>query len=162
MNTFKSRIVSFSLALAFVLGLAGLAAAGPHDEAMMNLSPEKQEIVRKLHEDYYNSTREARKELLSKRHELDALLYSANPDEKRIQALTREISDLRSSLYNARISLKGKLIKEDIPFGGGYGHGRGHGKGRGKGPFCDGAGHGGRGPFCDGIGHGGRGKHGWW
>jgi zinc resistance-associated protein len=144
MNTFNIRIVSLSLALAFVLGLSGLALAGPKDAALMSsLSPEKQEIARKLHEDYYNSTKEARKALRSKRHELDALLYSANPDEKRIQTLTREISDLRASLYSARISLKGKLIKEDIPVGSGYGHGRG------------------KGPFCDGPGYGGHGKLGW-
>ena len=98
----------------------------------MDLSPQKQEIVNKLHENFYNSTQATRQELLSKRYELDAQLYSVNPDEKKIQALTKEISDLRAVLYNARVSLKGKLIKEGITLGhGGYGHDMKRGMGMG-------------------------------
>ena len=147
MNVFNCSALSLSLALAAMLGLAGLAtAAEPREErttatghygaGMMSLSPEKQEIVRKLHEDFRNSTKATRQELISKRHELDAQLYNAKPDENKIQALTKEISDLRAKLYNARISLKGKLIKEGIALGHG---GHGYGKGRGAG-YCYGRG----------------------
>jgi zinc resistance-associated protein len=138
MNTSSFRILSFSLALAAMLGLAGAAtAAGPQETGtgqygagMMSLSPEKQELVKKLHEDFHNSTRATRQELISKRHELDAQLYSAKPDENKIQVLTREISDLRAKLYSARVSLKGKLIKEGITLGhSGHGHGSCGGRG---------------------------------
>jgi zinc resistance-associated protein len=128
MNAFNFRTLSFSLALAAMLGLAGSAmAAEPqrtdatarsHSGAgMMSLSPEKQEIVKKLHEDFYNNTKATRQELISKKHELDAQLYSAKPDDNKIQALTKEISDLRAKLYNARVTLKGKLIKENVMLG---------------------------------------------
>ena len=132
MNTSNFRTLSLSLALAAMLGLSGAAmAAGPHGAGMMNLSPEKQEIVKKLHEDFYNSTKATRQELIAKRHELDAQLYNANPDAKKIEALTKEISDLRAKLYSARITLKGKLIKEGITL-----ERSGHGPGmkRGMGP----------------------------
>jgi len=130
MNTFNFRTLSLSLALAAMLGLSGAAMAGPHGGGMMNLSPEKQEIVKKLHEDFYNSTKPIRQELIAKRHELDAQLYNANPDEKKIEALTKEISDLRAKLYSARVTLKGKLIKEGITLErGGDGPGMRHGMG---------------------------------
>ena len=153
MNTFLFRTLSFSLALAAMLGLTATAlaatpqradttakttettATGYHGAGMMSLSPEKQAIVKKLHEDFRNNTKATRQELISKRHELDAQLYSANPDENRIQSLIREISDLRAKLYSARITLKGKLIKEGVML-----EHKGHGMGRGAG--CDGMGKG--------------------
>ena len=105
---------------------------------MTDLSPEKKEIAKKLYEEFRDATAATRKELIAKRHELDAQLYSAQPDEKKIQALAKEISDLRAKLYSARISMKGKLIKEGIPVG--YGkHGKGHDYGKyGKGRGCPG------------------------
>ena len=138
MNTFYFRALSFSLALAAVLGLSGLATAtepccGP---GMASLSPEKQELAQKLYEDFYKSTEAVRQELVSKRHELGAQMYNAKPDENKIQSLAKEISDLRAKLYSARVSLKGRLIKEGIPFGHG---GDGPGMGRGRG-YCGGAG----------------------
>ena len=144
MNFCNFRTLSLSLMLAALLGLTSSAmAAGPyHGQCMTNLSPEKQELVKKMHEDFHDSTKVTRQELISKKHELDAMLYSANPDEKKIQNLTKEISDLRAKLYTARITLKGKLIKEGIILGPGSGKGRGHGMGCGM--DC-GRGHGGRG-----------------
>jgi zinc resistance-associated protein len=147
MNTFKRRVLSLAL-VAAMLGLTGLASAaepqgerttttGHYGAGMMRLSPEKQAIVRKLHEDFYNSTKATRQELISKRHELDAQLYSAKPDENKIQTLTKEISELRATLYNARISLKGKLIKEDVALGHGYGKGHGVGSCYGRGGMRD-------------------------
>ena len=161
MNTIHFRMLSFSLALAAMLGLAATAlaaepqgagakakatdttakatettATGYYGAGMVSLSPEKQAIVKKLHEDFRNSTKATRQELISKRHELDAQLYSAKPDENKIQALTKEISDLRAKLYSARITLKGKLIQEGVMLehrGHGMGRGTGYGEGMGKG-----------------------------
>ena len=163
MNTSNLRILSFSLALAAVLGLSGLATAassccGPGEAA---LNPEKQETAQKLYEDFYQSTEKTRQELISKRHALGAQMYSANPDEKAIQALAREISDLRAKLYSARISLKGNLIKEGITlgYGGGYGPGMGGGCGAGF-AMRGGPGAGGGATCCDDAGNGARGGYG--
>ena len=162
MNTSTFRIASLSLALAAVLGLSGLSAAAEFScgPGMATLSPEKREIAQKLHEDFRQSTEKTRQELIAKRHELGAQMYSATPDESKIQALAKEISDLRAKLYSARISLKGKLIKEGITlgYGGGYGHGRGRACGAGF-PMRGGAGPGAGGgaPCCDGYGPGTRG-----
>jgi len=142
MNTFTLRTASISLALAAVLSLSCLAAAAESccGQDATKLSPEKREIAQKLYEDFYQSTEKTRQELIAKRHELGAQMYSAQPDDKKIQALVKEISDLRAKLYSARISLKGKLIKEGISlgYGGGYGHGMRGGCG-GCGPGTRGA-----------------------
>ena len=153
MNMLHLRTLSVSLALVAMLGLSASAlAAAPQKGGTVapdssgagtgmagRLSPEKRELVKKLHEEFYTSTKVERQELLSKRHELDAQLYSATPDEKKIQALTKEISDLRAKLYSARIALKGKLIQAGILMEhGGYGPGMGRGAGS-----CDGKGKGG-------------------
>jgi zinc resistance-associated protein len=160
MNTFNFRIVSFSLVLAAVLGLCGLAVAaesccGP---GATNLSPEKREIAQRLYEDFYQGTEKTRQELISKRHELGAQMYSANPDESKIQALAKEISELRAKLYNARISLKGTLLKEGITlgYGGGYGAGMRGGCGAGF-AMRGGPGAGGGASCCDDAGGGARG-----
>ena len=135
MHFYNFRTLSLSLVLAAILGLSGSAmAAGPHGEGMRNLSQEKQDLVKKMHEEFYNNTKSTRQELISKKHELDAQLYSTNPDEKKIQALSKEISDLRAKLYSARVTLKGKLIKEGILLEPSDGMGPGGGKGRGMGP----------------------------
>jgi len=165
MNSFTFRTLSFSLALVAVLGLSGLAAASSCCEpGMAALSPEKREIAQKLYEDFYQSTEKTRQELISKRHALGAQMYSAQPDEKTIQALAGEISDLRAKLYSARISLKGNLIKEGIPlgYGGGYGPGmRGGCGGCGAGfAMRNGPGAGGGASCCDDAGSGARGGNG--
>jgi hypothetical protein len=132
MNSFHFRIASFVLAA--LLGLSGLAmAAGPYVKGNPpDQNPDKQqELVRKLHEDFYKSTDAARRELIAKSRELDAQLYSLEQDEQKIQALAKEVSELRGKLYSARITLKSKLIKEG--FMPGYG-GRGPGAGGGYGP----------------------------
>jgi zinc resistance-associated protein len=138
MHSFKFRTLTLSLTLTALLGLAALAAAaGPYGAGLAQLSPEKQEVVKKLHEDFRTATKATRQELISKKHELDAQLYSANPDEKKVQALAKEISELRAKLYSARVSLKGRLIQEGVALGHGKGHGKRHGMGCGE-PPCGG------------------------
>ena len=147
MNTFNFRTLSFALALVAMLALAGSAMAADACCEPDNLSPEKQEIAKKLYDDFYNNTKGLRKELKAKRHELGAQMHSQNPDEKKIQELATAVSDLRAKLYSARIALKSKLIQEGISTGD---YGKGKGKRRGFGP-CDGGGAGRGCGGCPGI-----------
>jgi len=164
MNT--SRILSVFLALAVLFALS-VPATGADGAAPGATTPnpekrnpaEKMERARKLYEDFHNSTLATRQELFAKRRELDAQMYSAQADEQKIQALAKEIADLRAKLYSARIALKNTLIKEGIPFGR-----RGYGPGMGRGPGCYGAGGGrdGCGGYGPGMGRGyGPGPGGW-
>jgi len=135
MNT-NVRNVGFALLLAGMLGLAGVAQAAAADAPGSDgLGQEKQAIVKKLHEDFFKSTKETRRELIVKKHELGALMHAQTPDESKIQAVAAEISALRAKIYSARVALKTKLIKEGIPDGHGCGYDRGmrgpHGRGHG-------------------------------
>ena len=159
MSTFNFRMLSVSLALAvmFALSVPATGAETGSAPGAATPNPEKQnpagklERARKLYEDFHNSTLATRQELLAKRRELDAQMYSSQSDEQKIQALAKEIADLRAKLYSARIALKNTLIKEGIPFGR-----RGYGPGMGRGPGCCGpGGRDGYGGFgCGGYGPG--------
>ncbi len=145
MNTSKFRILGLGMTLAALLGFSGMASAaqtGPY-----GMTPERQAVIEKMHEDYYAKTNAVRQQLISKQHELNAQIYSPTPDEKKIQALTKEISDLRGKMFEARVALKQQMAKEG--FGGGWGRGYG-GWGHGGGGW----GHGGRGG-CGGYSGGG-------
>ena len=160
MNAFNFRSLSFFLVLMVMIVLSGSAVAAQPYYGPGGMSPEKQEIARKLYEDFYKNTEAASRELVSKRHELSAQMHSQNPDEKKIQALIGAISELRTKLYSARINLNSKLVQEGITSeqygygpgmrygfgacggscggftrggGGGCGYGPGMGRGRGMG-----------------------------
>ena len=132
MRTFNFRILSASLALAAMFALSQ-PARGAEPEFMLDMtavSPEKRAIAGKLYDDFHNSTLAARQDLLAKRRELDAQIYSAQYDEQKVQSLAKEIADLRAKLYSARVALKDALIKEGIAFGhSSYGPGMGCGSG---------------------------------
>jgi Spy/CpxP family protein refolding chaperone len=161
MDGFRTFCFSLALALAVVPALSAPATAAEpyHERGMPELSPEKLELARKLYEDFHKDTLAARQELYLKRRELDAQMYSAQPDESKIQSLAKEIADLRARLHSARVALKSALLKEGLAFGHrgrGRGMGRGHGGcgGYGDGNNCgDGCGRGDHGPGM-GRGHG--------
>jgi hypothetical protein len=140
MNTRNFRIMSFVLAA--MLGMSGLAAAAGPYSGGGGTSPQdfekKQELVRKLHEEFYAATETTRQELFAKSRELDAQMYGPNPDERKIQSLAKEVSDLRGKLYSAHVTLQSRLIKEGFAGYGGYGRGmgRGYGPGAGGGASC--------------------------
>ena len=116
-----------ALALVTFLGLSGLANAQMmgsgmmggqgmmHGNMMTGLSPEKQAAVQKIYADFNAGTASLRQQLTSKQYELDAQLYSATPDDKKVQALTKEVSDLRAKLFEAQVNLQSRLTKEGVP-----------------------------------------------
>lgn len=115
----------------FWLGFHGTTGAQPMGPGMMggygygygyhSLSPEKQAKAQQIYADYYAKTITLRQQILSKQSELNALIYSGKDDEKKIQSLTKEISDLRSKIFESQVALQRQLAKEDLPSMGGMG-----------------------------------------
>lgn len=119
----RARLISLALALVALLGIAGLANAQMMGHGMTQgyagsgLSPEKQAVAQKIYADYNAATASLRQQLTSKQYELDAQLVSATPDDKKVQALTKEVSDLRAKLFEAQVNLQSRLTKEGVPSG---------------------------------------------
>jgi zinc resistance-associated protein len=137
MRTSQFHAAGAALALAVLLVLPSPAAA--RSEA------DEREAVQKLNEEFHAKTNADRRQLFSKQSELDAQIYSASPDDKKIRTLTEEIAALRAKLFEASVELRRQLVKEGAPAdrqGWGYGHEPGHG---GRGYYGHGYGHGGRG-----------------
>lgn len=127
-----------ALALVALLGFSGLASAqmmgpgmmggqgmmggnmmmggqGMMGNMMMNLSPEKQAAAQKIYADFNTKTATMRQQLTAKQYDMNAQLYSATPDDKKVQALTKDISDLNAKLFEAQVALQNQLTKEGIP-----------------------------------------------
>ena len=68
---------------------------------------------------FFEETKEARKEIVVKRSELDALMLQDNPDEKKVAKLTGELYDLQTTMQE----------KADKAFEGRAGKGNGPGPG---------------------------------
>jgi zinc resistance-associated protein len=127
------------LALVAVLGIAGVASAQGHTPSpqehganmgatgghMQGLTPEKQAAAQKLHADHNAATAQLKQQLFAKQSELNAQLYGGATDDKKVQALTKEIGDLNTRLLEAQVTLKRQLAKEGIPAMGGMGMGMG-------------------------------------
>ncbi len=143
----RMSILTLSLALVAVLGLAGMASAqgmmgqgmmgqGMMGQGMMGqgmgmggmygMSPEKQAVIQKLYVEYNTATAPVRQQLFAKQSELSALYYGGTTDAKKFQTLTREIGDLNAKLYEAQMNLRNQLAKEGVPASG-MGHGMGMG-----------------------------------
>lgn len=110
------------------------------------LTPEQQQQARQIYNETLAATNNARQALNMKRAELDQELANPNPDSARIEALSREIGELRGKLLGARAQARAKLAQQGLPpdgfgsnnyYGGNgwdgyYHHGRGHGRGHGR------------------------------
>lgn len=137
----RNRISALTLMLALVavLGFAGFASAQGHGAGspgmgmgmtggnMMGLTPEKQAAAQKIYADHNAATVQLKQQLFAKQSELNAQLYGGATDDKKVQALTKEISDLNAKLFESQVNLKRQLAKEGIPAMGGMGMGMGMG-----------------------------------
>jgi len=111
----RMNILTLSLALVAVLGIAGMANAqgymmgGP---GMMNgVAPENQAAMQKAYDGYAVATDQLNEQLFAKQAELNALYNSGSADSGRVQTLTREIGDLNGKLYAAQANLRKQLAK---------------------------------------------------
>lgn len=126
----RKRIVGITLALALVasLGFSGLANAqmmgpgmmGGHGMGMMGgnmygLPPEKQAAAQKIYAEHNAATAQFKQQLFAKQSELNLQLYGGATDDKKVQALTKEIGDLNAKLIEAQANLARQLAKEGIP-----------------------------------------------
>lgn len=116
-----------------------------------NLTPEQREQLDTEREAFFEATKAQRQDLYAKRLELRAEMAKRAPDIKKASALQKEVSDLRSSLDQKRLThiMNMRQINPDAGrgffgqgrcdadngAGRGHGHhGRGDGDGKGYGP----------------------------
>ena len=103
------------------------------------MTQEQQVAAQKMHAEFYAATDGLRQQIMSKEAELQAQMYSASPDSKKIEGLSREIGELQGKLMVERNKYTSRMSSEGIPagmgYGGGYGHGGRHG-GWGHGGRC--------------------------
>ncbi len=117
------------------------AGMGPWGGA--NLTPEQQEKAQALFTEFQQKTATAQRELFAKQAMLNAELVAVTPDVKRVDALTAEVSDLRTQLFTERVALRKAMAEAGLPpMGPMMGMG-GKGCGRGMGMMQGGMMHGG-------------------
>lgn len=106
------------------------------------LTEDQRNQLDQLNRRFYDETAQLRSQLWDKTEELSALLNSSNQDVDKAKALQKEISELRSSLDQARINLEieERKISPDLRYGREYGRGYGHHMG-GRGHHMRGWGH---------------------
>ncbi|GAB6177412.1 hypothetical protein JCM16814_23030 [Desulfobaculum senezii] len=153
--TKKNTTIAAFVAVA-VLTLAAVAYAGPHHGQMRGqmgghgwgqgycgqgyqaLSPEQQQKADAIAQQFYQDTKPLREQMYAKRAELEALLASPNADQSRIDAVTKDIANLRSQLFEKRVKFRQQMGNETgirMPMGRGYGHGGYHRGGGGGGYY---------------------------
>lgn len=131
MKTTRMGGITLMLALVAILGFAGFSNAQGHGANgssigmrsgnMVGLTLEKQAVVGKIYADFNADTAAARQQRISKLHELNAQLFSTTPDDKKVQALTKEVSELNVKLFEAEVALQSQLTKQGLPAMGGIG-----------------------------------------
>jgi len=114
-------------------GMMG-GCSGNGQNAIAQLSPEKQAAFQKLHDAYTAKTSQMRAALGVKMAELNAATVAPTPDQAKIDGLTKEIGELQGKLLSERAQLRIQVAKEVGPgvmggmgMGGGYHHGGGNG-----------------------------------
>lgn len=101
------------LALALFLALAGTALAMNHGKAA-DLTPEKQAVVDKAHDDFAAATADLKKQIFARESALNAELYGDKTDDKKVEALIAEINALNGKIYAEKIKMQKVLAKEGV------------------------------------------------
>ncbi len=114
MKTYRN-IIATALTLAFITA-SGVAFAQGHGMmgGMGNMTPEHQATMQKIHADFNAATADLNKQLFAKESELNAALYAEKPDEKKVDALTKEIGELNAKIYSERVKMQKAMAKEGI------------------------------------------------
>jgi Spy/CpxP family protein refolding chaperone len=129
------------------------------------LTQEQEARLDELYQSFYDETALIKNDLWAKRAQMRTLMGVSQIDKEKVQALQREINDLRSTLAEKRLDmmLKAREIAPDFRLAGRFGRGQGSSKGghsphrRGYGPHM----RGGYGPGMQG-GYGGYGPGACW
>ena len=129
----------------------------PYDRGYSAMTQEQRTQLDQLDRRFYDETAGLQKELWVKSSELDALLNTADPDTKKVKALFKEVSSLRSQLDEKYLdyNLERRKIIPESGSGVGYGSPQGgHMGGYGSGMMGGGMGSGMMGPGMMGRGRG--------
>lgn len=108
------------LALAILLGLAGASFGMDHGKGP-ELTPEKQAVVDKVHEDFAAATADLKKQIFAKESALNAELYGDKTDDKKVEALVGEINALHGKIYAEKVKMQKIMAKEGVMPGMGHG-----------------------------------------
>lgn len=109
-----------ALALAALLGIGVTANAQMMGHGTTHgyaLTPEKQAAVQKAYADFDAATASLRQQLTAKQYELEAQIVGGSPDDKKVQSLTKDVSDLSAKLFKAQVDLQGQMTKLGLPSG---------------------------------------------
>jgi len=150
------KTLILSLATVAVLSLSALAVAGPGFgpgfgpggcgmDPMQALTPEQREQAMTLFEEHQKAMIPLREQIRARHALLEAALRAEKPDTKAVDALTKELGELKVRALTEQVALRKKLAAAGLPaFGpgmggmsmgmGGPGKGHGRGMGRGMGP----------------------------
>lgn len=131
----------------------GSGYCGAYSGDYGSLTQKQRTSLDELNRKFFDETDKLRREIWSKRAELNALLNTTSPDAGKARALQNEISDLRSKVAEARLNfqLQERKIAPDTRLGWGYGRGYG----RHMGGYGPGMGHGWHmGNYGPGMGYG--------
>ncbi|MBE4629186.1 periplasmic heavy metal sensor, partial [Escherichia coli] len=77
----------------------------------------------KIHNDFYAQSSALQQQLVTKRYEYNALLAANPPDSSKINAVAKEMENLRQSLDELRVKRDIAMAEAGIPRGTGMGYG---------------------------------------
>lgn len=120
MNFTMKKLGVLILAAAMFCGVSGYAnAKGGKGNGvghyMEQLTPEQQNQAKAIFEEGKTGSQGLREEIAAKKAELDGVMKSANPDLARIEALSKELGQLRGKELAARMDTAEKLKKAGLP-----------------------------------------------
>lgn len=129
-----TRTIRFALFPSLALGLLLLAAPAAWAEASCcaedATSPEDQAKFESIFKQSEPALNRLMEQIWTRQGELRGLMNAAKPDAARIEALTKDIGELRAKLMEERATLRDKLAQAGFQMG----RGAGPGYGRGYGP----------------------------
>ncbi|HDZ0308650.1 TPA: zinc resistance sensor/chaperone ZraP [Escherichia coli] len=83
----------------------------------------QQTAWQKIHNDFYAQSSALQQQLVTKRYEYNALLAANPPDSSKINAVAKEMENLRQSLDELRVKRDIAMAEAGIPRGTGMGYG---------------------------------------
>ncbi|EFH8829678.1 zinc resistance sensor/chaperone ZraP [Escherichia coli] len=123
----KIALVMMALS-AMAMGSTSAFAHGGHSMWQQNAAPltsEQQTAWQKIHNDFYAQSSALQQQLVTKRYEYNALLAANPPDSSKINAVAKEMENLRQSLDELRVKRDIAMAEAGIPRGTGMGMGYG-------------------------------------
>lgn len=117
MNLSMKKLGVLVLAAAFCCGFSGAVNAkdGKAGRYMEQLNEGQREQARTIFEESRSANRELRETIRAKREQLAGMMKSASPDVAAIEALSKEIGQLRGKEMAARLATGEKLKQAGLP-----------------------------------------------